>query len=363
MKAAIHPGEHALNSFERSGSTQSARRRAGLRATGGAARAAVLRRAAAAMLAAGCAVAALPAALAQAFPVQPITMIVPWPPGGGSDIAMRLVADAASKRMGQPMVVVNKPGAGGTIGLREMTSSKPDGYTIGMIATGAVFAQYNNPNANALSDFEPIVFFGEDPFTLTVSSKSPWKSVADFIGVAKAAPGKVRNGNDQPGGSSHVAASMLERALGLRLNKVPYAGYAPTVQALLSGEVESITVPPPDIVQHLKAGAARSLGIASTTRHYLIPDVPTFREQGIDFISGSWRYIAGPKGIPADRLATLESRLLEVLRDKEFAEKARAAGFSLGPMGRADTAKRLAAEDAAMYPVFLEAGLVRARQK
>ncbi len=316
-----------------------------------------------AVLAAVGAPGALPAAMAQAFPVQPITMIVPWPPGGGSDIAMRLVSEAASKRMGQPMVVVNKPGAGGTIGLREMASSKPDGYTIGMVATGAVFAQYNNPSANALADFEPIVFFGEDPFTLSVSAKSPLKTVADYIAMAKGAPGKLRNGNDQPGGSSHVAASMLERALGLRLNKVAYAGYAPTVQALLSGEVDSITVPPPDIVQHLKAGTARSLGIASAQRHYLVPDVPTFREQGVEFISGSWRYIAGPKGMPADRLATLEARLLEVLRDKDFADRARSAGFTLGPMGRVDTAKRLAAEDAAMYPVFLEAGLVRARQK
>jgi tripartite-type tricarboxylate transporter receptor subunit TctC len=306
---------------------------------------------------------AVPGAIAQAFPSQPITMIVPWPPGGGSDIAMRLVADAASKRMGQPMVVVNKPGAGGTIGLKEMASSKPDGYTIGMVATGAVFAQYNNPNANALVDFEPIVFFGEDPFVLAVNAKSTAKTVADYIALAKGAPGKVRNGNDQPGGSSHVAASMLERALGLRLNKVAYAGYAPTVQALLSGEVESVTVPPPDIVQHLKSGAARALGVASAQRHYLIPDVPTFREQGVDFISGSWRFIAGPKGMPADRLATLESRLLEVLRDKDFVEKARAAGFTVNPAGRADTAKRLTAEDAAMYPVFLEAGLVRARQK
>lgn len=326
-------------------------------------RAAALAPMAAAVLAAAGSMAAVPAALAQAFPAQPITMIVPWPPGGGSDIAMRLVSDAASRRMGQPMVVVNRPGAGGTIGLKEMASAKPDGYTIGMVATGAIFAQYNNANANALSDFEPIVFFGEDPFTLSVSAKSPLKSVADYIALAKGAPGKVRNGNDQPGGSSHVAASMLERALGLRLNKVPYAGYAPTVQALLSGEVESVTVPPTDIVQHLKSGAARSLGVASAQRHYLIPDVPTFREQGIDFISGSWRYIAGPKGIPADRLATLEARLLEVLRDKEFAEKARAAGFTLGPLGRAETARRLASEDAAMYPVFLEAGLVRARQK
>lgn len=301
--------------------------------------------------------------LAQGFPAQPITLIVPWPPGGGSDIAMRLVADAASKRMGVPVVVVNKPGAGGTIGLKEMTSSRPDGHTIGMVATGAVFAQYNNPNANALSDFEPLVFFGDDPVVLSVNPKSGIKTLADYLGAAKANPGKLRNGNDQPGGSSHVAASLMERTLGIKLNKIAYAGFAPTVQALLSGEIDSATVPAPDIAQHHKSGAARSLAIAGTQRHFLLPDVPTFREQGIDFVAGTWRFIAAPRGTPADRLAVLEARLLDTLRDKAFIEKARAAGFIVEPANRVDTAKRIAAEDAAMYPVFLEAGLVRTRQK
>jgi tripartite-type tricarboxylate transporter receptor subunit TctC len=302
-------------------------------------------------------------AQAQPFPSQPITMIVPWPPGGGSDIAMRLVADAATKRMGVPVVVVNRPGAGGTIGLKEMASAKPDGYTIAMVATGAIFAQYNNANANAMADFEPLVFFGDDPIVLTVNPKTGFKTLADFVGAAKTNPGKLRNGNDQPGGSSHVAASLMERRLAVKINKIPYAGFAPTVQALLSGELDSITVSAPDVVQHHKSGAARSVAIAGTERHFMLPDVPTFREQGVDFIAGTWRFIAAPRGVPADRLATLEARLLETLRDKEFMEKARAAGFIVQPAGRVDTAKRIAAEDDAMYPVFLEAGLVRARQK
>lgn len=306
---------------------------------------------------------AVSGALAQGFPSQPITLIVPWPPGGGSDIAMRLVSDAATRRMGVPIVVVNRPGAGGTIGLKEMASAKPDGYTIAMVATGAVFAQYNNPNANALSDFEPIAFFGDDPVVLSVSGKTGIKTLSDYVAAAKANPGKLRNGNDQPGGSSHVAASLMERAIGARINKIAYAGFAPTVQALLSGEIESATVPAPDITQHHKSGAARSLAIAGTQRHFMLPDVPTFREQGIDFIAGTWRYIAAPRGTPADRLAALETRFMETMADKAFIEKARAAGFIVEPLNRADTARRLAAEDAAMYPVFLEAGLVRARQK
>jgi tripartite-type tricarboxylate transporter receptor subunit TctC len=300
---------------------------------------------------------------AQAFPSQPIQLVVPWPAGGGSDTAMRLTAEAASKRLGVQVVVVNKPGAGGTIGIREAMSAKPDGYTLAMIATGAIFAQYNNPNANSLDEMEPIVFFGDDPSAITVNPKIAFKSLADLVAYAKANPGKLRNGNDQPGGSSYVAATLFERGLGIRLTKVPYAGFAPTVQALLSGEVEMASVPLPDVIEHHNAGKLRIIAVASDKRHFKAPNIPTFREQGFDIISGLWRVIAAPKGTPPDRLKLLEARFLETLSDKEFQERARAAGFLVTPMGAADTRKRWEQDDQAMYPVFLEAGLVKVRHK
>ena len=300
---------------------------------------------------------------AQVFPSQPITLIVPWPAGGGSDTAMRLTADAATKRVGVPVVVVNKPGAGGTVGIKEAMSAKPDGYTLAMIATGAVFAQYNNPNANALDEMQPIVFFGDDPSAITISPKLPFKNLNDLVAHAKANPGKLKNGNDQPGGSSHVAAAMFERGLGIRLTKVPYAGFAPTVQALLSGEIDMASVALPDVIEHHSGGKLRILGVASDKRHFKAPDVPTLREQGFPIISGLWRVIAAPRGLPADRLKILEAKFLETLSDKEFQEKARAAGFLVTPMGAADTKKRWDEDDRAMYPVFLESGLVKTRQK
>lgn len=303
------------------------------------------------------------AALAQAFPSQPIQLVVPWPPGGGSDTAMRMTADAATKKMGVPVVVVNKPGAGGTVGIKEVMSSKPDGYTLAMIATGAIFAAYNNPNANSLDEMEPIVFFGDDPSAITVNPKTGFKNLAELVAFAKANPGKLKNGNDQPGGSSHVAAAVFEKSLGIRLTKVPYAGFAPTVQALLSGEVEMASIALPDVIEQHNAGKLRVLGVSAASRHFKAPDVPTFREQGFPVISGLWRVIAGPKGIPADRLKLLEGKFLETLNDKEFHDRARAAGFLVTPMNGADTKKRWAQDDADMYPVFLEAGLVKTRQK
>ena len=314
-------------------------------------------------LAALCVALAPALAQSQAFPSQPITLVVPWPPGGGSDTAMRMTAEAASKRMGVPVVVVNKPGAGGTVGIKEVMSSKPDGYTLAMIATGAVFAQYNNPNANALDDMEPVVFFGDDPSAITINPKLPFKNLKELVDHAKANPGKLKNGNDQPGGSSHVAASVFEKGLGIRLTKVPYAGFAPTVQALLSGEVDIASIALPDVIEQHAAGKLRVLGVASSARHFKAPDVPTFAEQGFPVISGLWRVIAAPKGIPADRLKTLETKFIETLSDKEFQEKARAAGFLVTPGGNEMAKKRWAEDDAAMYPVFLEAGLVKTRQK
>jgi tripartite-type tricarboxylate transporter receptor subunit TctC len=302
-------------------------------------------------------------AQSQAFPSQPITLIVPWPPGGGSDTAMRMTAEAASKKMGVPVVVVNKPGAGGTVGIKEAMSSKPDGYTLAMIATGALFAQYNNPNANSLDEMEPVVFFGDDPSAITVNAKQPFKTLKELVDYAKANPGKLKNGNDQPGGSSHVAAAVFEKGLGIRLTKVPYAGFAPTVQALLSGEVDMASIALPDVIEQHASGKVRVLGVASNARHFKAPDVPTFAEQGFPLISGLWRVVAAPKGIAPDRLKLLETRFIETLSDKEFQDKARAAGFLVTPGGNEMTRKRWAEDDAAMYPVFLEAGLVKTRQK
>jgi tripartite-type tricarboxylate transporter receptor subunit TctC len=261
------------------------------------------------------------------------------------------------------VVVVNKPGAGGTVGIKEVMSSKPDGYTLAMIATGAVFAQYNNPNANALDEMQPVVFFGDDPSAITVNPKTGFKNLAELVAHAKANPGKLKNGNDQPGGSSHVAAAVFERGLGIRLTKVPYAGFAPTVQALLSGEVDMASIALPDVIEQHSAGKLRIIGVASPVRHFKAPDVPTFTEQGFPVISGLWRVIAAPKGIAPDRLKILEAKFLETLSVKDFQEKARAAGFLVTPMGGADAKKRWDEDDRAMYPVFLEAGLVKTRQK
>ena len=300
---------------------------------------------------------------ANAYPDKPITLIVPWSAGGGSDRSMRMVAEFAAKRLGVNVVVVNKPGAGGALGTRAMASAEPDGYTIGMVGSGVVARQYTNPNANAMSDLQPIVFFGSDPGALSARADTGFKNVSDFVKAAMAKPGDIKNGNDQPGGASYLVIAIVEDRLGLKTTRVPYKGYAPTVAALLAGEVQTATVPVPDAIEHHKAGTVRILGVAADSRHFMAPGVPTFKEQGFDVVIGSWRTIVAPRGVPADRLEFLETTLLETLNDPAFKKVANNAGFAVEPMGGEETWQRWLDHEKGLYPVLESAGLIKARMK
>jgi tripartite-type tricarboxylate transporter receptor subunit TctC len=314
-------------------------------------------------VAAGVVIAAVPGAQAQTFPSEPITLIVAWPAGGGSDISMRLLADQLSKQVGVPVVVLNKPGAGGAIGHREIVNAKPDGYTIGMFSSGGIALPYLNAQANTYDELQPIAFFGEDPNALEVSNASGIASLKDYVERARANPGKIKNGNDQPGGSSYIAIALYEKMLNIKVTRVSYAGFGPTVIGLMGGEVDSATVPVPDTIEQHKAGKLKILGVSATERHFMAPDIPTFREQGFDVVVGSWRCIVGPKGIPEDRLRFLETNIVAALKNPEFQAKTKQAGFVVQPGDAKATAARWKADDTQLYPILLEAGLVKARQK
>lgn len=293
------------------------------------------------------------------FPAREVTLIVPWPAGGGSDISMRLMAEHAQKALGMPVVVVNKPGAAGAIGHREIASAKPDGYTIGMYGAGIIAQQYMIPNPVRIEEVQPVVFFGAEPGAFSVRADTPWKTLREFVEGARARPNSIKNSNDPPGGASHLTAVVLEKKLGIALNKIPYQGFAPSVGALLAGEVQASTVPVPDIIQAHKAGNARILGVTDTKRHFLAPEVQTFREQGFDVVYGSWRIIVVPKGVPADRIKLLEEKLLATLNDPEFVARANKAGFTINPKGAGETTAFLKEEDDLTYGIMKELGLVK----
>jgi tripartite-type tricarboxylate transporter receptor subunit TctC len=302
-------------------------------------------------------------AQAQPFPTEPITLVVAWPAGGGSDVSMRLLADALSKQIKVPVVVLNKPGAGGAIGHREIATAKPDGYTIGMFSSGGIALPYLNAQANTFDELQPIAFYGEDPNALQASNASGIGSLKEYVERARANPGKLKNGNDQPGGSSFIAIALYEKMLSMKVTRVSYAGFGPTVIGVMAGEVDSASVPVPDTIEQHKAGKLKILGVSATERHFMAPDIPTFREQGFDVVVGSWRCIVGPKGIPEDRLRFLETSILAALKDPEFHAKAKQAGFVVAPGDAKATYQRWKDDDLQLYPILLDSGLVKARQK
>lgn len=305
---------------------------------------------------------AAPAA-AQDYPTEPIELIVPWPAGGGSDLSMRILAEAVSQRIPTSIVVVNMPGAGGATGTRAIASAEPDGYRVGMVGSGVVARQYTNPNANPISDLAPIVTATSDPAALTARPDLGFEGVQDFIEYAKANPGELRNANDQPGGFSHIAAAALMNELNLDFRMVPYQGYAPSVAAILSGEVDTTTVPPTEVIDQHEAGQLKILGVAADERHFVAPDVPTFKEQGYDFDVVSWRAVVAPQGLPEDRLAFLEEHFLAALEDPATQEQLRKAGFMPNVLDAEATAQMMQEYDESLYPILEDAGLVTARAK
>ena len=303
-----------------------------------------------------CAVAG--SALAQDFPDGPVTWVVNWPAGGGQDTTSRLVAERLADKLGVPVVIENYDGAGGLTGMRELAAAEPDGYTIGMLGSSSVIQQYTTDEPVMMDQLEVLSFFGPDPGALTVGADTPYQTLDDYVSAVEDAPGDVLNGNDPPGGASYISAAILESSLGLELNKIPYPGYAPTVTALLGGEVQSATVPVPQVLDHQTAGDVRVLGVMAASRHFLAPDIPTFEEQGYDVVAGDFRAVVGPAGIPEDRTAMLSDALVEVLASDEFVKAANAAGYMIEPLGPDDASARIAAFDEQVYPVLEEADLV-----
>jgi len=302
-------------------------------------------------------------AAAQDFPSQPIVFIVNWPAGGGQDTIARLIAGWAAKRVDVPIVVSNVTGAAGANGVRRAAQAKPDGYTVGIIGSSFVARSYLSRNATPLDGIDPLVFVGPDPGALEVRADAGIASLRAYVDKLKASPGSIANGNDPPGGASYIFASLLEKFFDIDMTKVPYQGYAPTVAALVAGEVESATLPVNQLVEQYRAGDVLILGVAAEERSFLVPDVPTFIDLGFDFVAGDWRALFVPNGVPGERKARLVALFMETLSDPDFQEAARTAGFVIAPLSGEEAKAEIQAYEERVYPVLLEAGLVKTRKK
>jgi len=305
------------------------------------------------ILAAG-AIAALATATlvsAQSYPTKPIKMIIPFPPAGSTDISARAVAGKLSERLGQPVVIENKPGAGGNIGADVVAKAPPDGYTfiVGTVGTHAINAGlYSKMPYDNLKDFAPVVLLSTTPNVLVTQPGFPANSVADVIRLAKAKPGELTFASSGNGTSIHLSGELFNSMAGTKMQHIPYKGSAPLLIDLISGHVNMAFDNLSASMVHIKAGKLKALATTGAQRSPAMPDLPTVAEAGLTgYDSTSWNAIYAPAGTPREIIDKLNREVNAILQSPEtrkfFAEQGAEAGGGtpeqLGAFTRAETAK------------------------
>ena len=264
---------------------------------------------------------------AQAYPARPISLVVPFPPGGVADIVARPVAEALSRELGQPVVIENKPGAGGGIGMGAVANAKPDGYTLLMALSSLTVipeadAILGRSPMFALGDLRPVARYTADPTVLAVRAESPWRTVQDFVDDAKKRPGVIAYGSSGNYGTMHVPMEILAQSAGIQLNHIPFTGAGPAVVALLGGQIDAVSSGPSTVLQHIKAGKLRALAHWGTAKLAALPEVPSLREAGFAADYAQWSGLFVPAGVPdavaqrlrgAARAAAQDARVKEVI--------------------------------------------------
>ncbi len=258
-----------------------------------------------------------------AYPSKSVNMVVAFPPGGVADIVGRPLAAALEKSLRQPVLVINRPGAGGATGTASVAKATPDGYTILMaLSSISIFPVSDRINgktpAYELADFAPIALVTADPTVLVVRADSPYKTLADFVGAAKANPGKINYGSSGVYGTLHVSMEIFANAAGVKLFHVPYQGGGPAVTALLGGQIEALASGPAAAIGQIKGGKMRALASWSTQRLALLPDIPTFKEQGYDAEFYIWSGVFAPAATPAPIVQRLREAVREAASSAEF---------------------------------------------
>jgi tripartite-type tricarboxylate transporter receptor subunit TctC len=264
-------------------------------------------------------------ALAQGtYPDRPISIVVPFPPGGVADLTARPVAAALEKTLKNPVGVVNKTGAAGAVGMQFVAASRPDGHTL-LLALSSISIipeadrLFGRAPAFTVDQFEPIALISADPTVLVVRAESPWKTAAEFIADARKRPDQITYSSSGVYGTLHMAMELLQQAAGIKLRHVPYPGGGPAVTALLGGHVDLLASGPSVVLPHIKAGKLRALAGWGDQRVAALPDVPTFKElgyPGAEFYI--WAGLFAPRGIPEPVLARLREAMRAVVGDPDF---------------------------------------------
>jgi tripartite-type tricarboxylate transporter receptor subunit TctC len=288
------------------------------------------------LFAAACAVVSSAAPThAQTWPQKPVTYIVPFPPGGTTDILARAIAQKLGPALGTTIVVENKPGAGGNIGSDFVAKARPDGYTIlgGTISSHAINPSiYKSMPYDAVKSFQPITLIGTNANVLVVGAASPYKSVQDVIAAAKAKPGSISFASAGNGTSQHLSGELFKSLAGIQMEHVPYKGSGPAIQDVMAGHVPLMFDTTVVAAPHIQSGKVRALAVTSTKRVGSLPNVPTMAEAGVKgYEIVSWQGIFAPAGTPKEVVQRLNAEVVKILAMPDMRE--RLAGLGLDPVG------------------------------
>jgi tripartite-type tricarboxylate transporter receptor subunit TctC len=295
------------------------------------------------------------------WPGQPIRFVVPYTPGGGTDTVTRHIAEKISASTKWTILVDNKPGANGNIGMDAVAKAKPDGYTIGMGQTSNLAI---NPALtpkmpfNAAKDLIPVALVAELPTVMVVRSESPWKTLGDAVKAAKAKPGEVKQALAGNGTVGHLAGEMLSRRAGIQVLNIPYKGASPAITDLIGGQTDYMFATPQSVAGMIKGGKVRALAVTSQKRLSILPDVPTVAESGYkDFVAMDWKAVVAPAGTPADIVKRLNAEIVKALAQPALMATLDAEG-SMPMNGTPDQAASfIKSEQAKWESLIREAGI------
>ena len=304
--------------------------------------------------------AAMPrAGWAQSFPSRPITLVVFTPPGGAPDIVGRLIGQALSQRLGQAIVVENRPGAGGNLALQAVARAPADGHTLLLIATphAVNVTLYEKSNVNVLRDIVPIASINNDSFVMLVNPSLPVRTVAEFVTYTKANPGQVNMSSSGTGNLSHLAGELFRMTTGADMTAVPYRGTPAALTALITGDAHVMFDGLPSAIPHIRDGKLRALGVTTEKPASALPEVPTIAATAPGYTVTGWLGIGAPTGTPAEIVNTLNKETNAVLADPAIAARLASIGSDPRPGAPAEFGKFIGAETEKWGKVVRFAGL------
>jgi tripartite-type tricarboxylate transporter receptor subunit TctC len=308
-----------------------------------------------------CIAAALPAAAAaQQYPTKPVRLIVPFPPGGGSDTLARIVSPKLGEALGQQLVIDNRPGGGTNIGAEIAAKSQADGHTLlmGNVSHAINVTLYTRLSYNLVKDFAPVSLLASTPNIVVVHPSVQAKSLKELIALAKAQPDKLNYASSGSGSSAHLAAELFNSMAGVKMNHVPYKGGGPAVIALVGGQCQIGFATTPSVIQHIKSGKMRGLAVTSAKRSPSTPDLPTVSESGVmGYEAGTWYGFLVPAGTPKPVVTRLHAESVKLLKAPDAKQRLDAAGFESSGTTPAEFSAYIRSEVAKWAKVVRSAGV------